>query len=202
VLGRNNEPEVQELQARMAAWTRAGSHRRDVDGNNEIEHAGAVALMDAFWPILVERMFSPVLGDDVLEEIRLQASIGRPPPENGNAWGSGWFSYVDKDLRQLARGRRKVKGPHSRVYCGRGRKAACRQAIAGALRDAAEQVKARYGVTSLDEVKIPATCSTSGERRCDQTEYTTAGAVDVPASPWQNRPTFQQIIEFTGHRPR
>ncbi len=202
VLRGHRDPAVQQLAAQMTAWARAGSHRRDVDGDNVYEHSGAVALMDAFWPILVERMFSPVLGDDVLEEIRQQASIGRPPPENGNAWGSGWFSYVDKDLRQLVRGRRRMAGPHSRVYCGRGRMKACREVVAGALRDAAEQVKGKYRVGSVDEVKLTATCPVEGPRTCDQTEYVTAGAVAVPPSPWQNRPTFQQIIEFGGHRPR
>ncbi|HEV2999280.1 MAG TPA: penicillin acylase family protein [Solirubrobacteraceae bacterium] len=202
VLGRRPGAAVQQLAARMTAWARAGAHRRDVDGDGVLEHSGAVALMDAFWPILVQRMFAPVLGDDVLAEMRELASIGTPPARNGNAWGSGWFSHVDKDLRQLLHGRRRVRGAHSRVYCGRGRLRACREVVAGALRDAAEQVKARYGVASIDDVKIPPTCPAGPERRCDQTEYVTAGAIGVPPSPWQNRPTFQQVVEIAGHRPR
>lgn len=202
VLGRRAGAEVDQLAARLTAWAREGSHRRDLDGDDVLEHSGAVALMDAFWPILVERMFSPVLGNDVLGEMRELASIGGPPPRNGNAWGSNWFSYVDKDLRQLVRGRRGVRGPHSRVYCGRGRLQACREVVAGALRDAAEQVKAKHRVASIDDVRVPATCPTGPGRQCDQTEYVTAGAVGVPPSPWQNRPTFQQVIEIAGHRPR
>jgi hypothetical protein len=30
----------------------------------------------------------------------------------------------------------------------------------------------------------------------------TAGAAGVRPIDWQNRPTFQQVVEFTGHRPR
>ncbi len=31
---------------------------------------------------------------------------------------------------------------------------------------------------------------------------TTGGLVGVRPIDWQNRPTFQQIVEFTRHRPR
>jgi hypothetical protein len=31
---------------------------------------------------------------------------------------------------------------------------------------------------------------------CDQISYVTAGAVDTPPIPWQDRPTFQQVVEI------
>jgi hypothetical protein len=37
---------------------------------------------------------------------------------------------------------------------------------------------------------------------CDEIAFTTAGGVGVPDIPWQDRPTFQQIVEIRGHRPR
>ena len=37
---------------------------------------------------------------------------------------------------------------------------------------------------------------------CDEIVFTTAGAVGMPDIPWQDRPTFQQIVEVQGHRPR
>jgi len=29
-----------------------------------------------------------------------------------------------------------------------------------------------------------------------------ASAIESPLIPWQNRPTFQQVVEIQGHRPR
>ena len=37
---------------------------------------------------------------------------------------------------------------------------------------------------------------------CDEISFMTAGAVGMPDIPWQDRPTFQQIVEVQGHRPR
>jgi len=34
----------------------------------------------------------------------------------------------------------------------------------------------------------------------DDIRHTTAGIVGVRAIDWQNRPTFQQVIEFLSHR--
>ena len=31
---------------------------------------------------------------------------------------------------------------------------------------------------------------------CDQIEFITAGAVETPPIPWQDRPTFQQVVEI------
>ena len=37
---------------------------------------------------------------------------------------------------------------------------------------------------------------------CDEISFMTAGAVGMPDIHWQDRPTFQQIVEVQGHRPR
>ena len=48
---------------------------------------------------------------------------------------------------------------------------------------------------------MPATCEEGEEpQECDQIEFTTAGAVATPPIPWQDRPTFQQIVAVEGRR--
>ena len=37
---------------------------------------------------------------------------------------------------------------------------------------------------------------------CDEIAFMTAGAVGLPDIHWQDRPTFQQIVEVQGHRSR
>jgi hypothetical protein len=35
---------------------------------------------------------------------------------------------------------------------------------------------------------------------CDQKVPSALGAVDTPPFPWQNRGTYHQVVELTGHR--
>ena len=82
--------------------------------------------MDAAWPRLADAVMSPVLGPLVG---RLAALHGRSDDANpgGSAYISGWYGYVDKDLRTLLG--REVRGPYSRRYCGAGVLASCREAL-------------------------------------------------------------------------
>ena len=46
--------------------------------------------------------------------------------------------------------------------------------------------------------KVFATCDDPDT--CDEIVPNTAGAVDTPPFPWQNRGTYHQVDEITGHR--
>jgi len=48
--------------------------------------------------------------------------------------------------------------------------------------------------------KVYATCPKSDPPRCDQEVPVTAGAIDTPPFPWQDRGTYHQIDELAGHR--
>jgi acyl-homoserine lactone acylase PvdQ len=203
VIGRTSDPELSRMLEALDAWGRDGFHRRDLDRDNVLEHSAAVALMDAWWDPLMRRIFEPRLGTPLVEQARRVVGFGSPPPPGGSSFGDGWWGYVDKDLRRLL-GRR-VRGKLRHRYCGRGSRARCRLAITGALRDAARGAGERFGSANMGDWKIPATCgpSPAGEpRTCDQIEFTTGGAVSTAPIHWQDRPTFQQIVEVQGHRPR
>ena len=47
---------------------------------------------------------------------------------------------------------------------------------------------------------LHSTCDQTDPPSCDQIVPNTAGAVDTPAFPWQNRGTYHQIDEIPGHR--
>ena len=91
--------------------------------------------MDAWWPLLVRAEFQPVLGPTLLEQIENDFPINDEPghgvsgPHLGSAFDVGFYGIVQKDLR-AALGK-KVRGPLNRVYCGKGRRSACRAALAG-----------------------------------------------------------------------
>jgi hypothetical protein len=42
----------------------------------------------------------------------------------------------------------------------------------------------------------------NADEHADEIRYTPVGLIGIPNSPWQNRPTFQQVVEVTAHRPR
>jgi acyl-homoserine lactone acylase PvdQ len=201
VIGRNVDAETAPLVALLDTWEHAGAHRRDVDGDNVLDDSAAVALMDAWWTPLVRGIFEPKLGRALVDRIAAVAGFHQPPGPGGSAFFDGWWGYVDKDLRRLLGDR--VRGRLSRRYCGRGSRAKCRAVLIGTLKAAARQVAARFGSSNQADWKVPATCP-EGRRppACDQIEFTTAGAVATHAIPWQDRPTFQQLVEVQGHRPR
>ena len=190
---------VEPLLSTLDSWHGGGSHRRDLDGDNAYDEGPAVALMDAWWPRLVKAQFEPVVGERFMTEAQKMNPFISGPGPGGSAFGSGWWGYVDKDLRRIL-GQR-VRGPLSRRYCGRGNLRRCRDLLVSTLNEAASDVRKKYAVASVDDVKVPATCEEAQKpQACDQIEFTTAGAVPTPPIPWQDRPTFQQIVAVEGRR--
>ena len=200
LIGRTRDAEAAPLLAALDAWVRDGAHRRDLNKDGNYEHGAAVALMDAWWPILLRRTFEPVLGGRLFERIRAVHPFDDPPGPGGSAYITGWYGQLEKDLRAV-QGRR-VRGKLSRRYCGRGRRGRCRAVLLASLKEAAAQARERRGA-DLAAWRVPATCRAGATPpECDQIEFTTAGAVGTAPIPWQDRPTFQQVVEVQGHRPR
>jgi len=180
-------------------WVADGSYRRDLNHDNVYEDSAGIALMDAWWPILMRDIYEPVLGPALLDRILAMVPFDRSPSVDYTDYGVGWYGYLDKDLRAVM-GQRVPD--LSRRYCGHGSLRRCRAIIVASLTAAYAQVRAQQG-TDMSRWKVNATCAGQGyPQACDQIEFTTGGAVSTPPIPWQNRPTFQQIAEIQGHRPR
>jgi acyl-homoserine lactone acylase PvdQ len=197
--------EEERMLGLLDAWHESGSNRLDADGDNAYDHSAAVALMDAWWPLLVRAQFEPALGERLFGLVeRGFLSLGGP-----DDWGWEWATHVQKDLRNVL-GRR-VLGRYSRVYCGgpvkspvpRSRlprvRAACREVLLSSLRAAVAAVKAKKGADPA-RWRVPATCEQTDPPSCDQIVPSTAGAIDTPPFPWQNRGTYHQVADIAGHR--
>lgn len=190
VLGKaGNRGTLRDALRELRAWKRSGAHRRDLDANGSYEDAEPIRIFDAWWPRLIEAQFRPVLGKRLFAAIQDRISIKTgPDPDIGNAWGSGWFGYAEKDLRTVLG--KKVEDPYSRVYCGRGKLGRCRQALAKSLREALAH-------TSDAELYPSGPCDEGDAQWCsDSIAHTAVGAVTQPRIQWQNRPTFQQVVEI------
>jgi acyl-homoserine lactone acylase PvdQ len=205
-LGAPSDPQLQEAIAKLDAWYAAGGHRRDlsnssIDKAGTYEHNEAVTIMDAWWPKLLEAEFKPALGDSTFGDLRGMLEFGSPEPGSEPAapdFADGWYGYVSKDLRDvLASGGEEAppSSPYSQRYCGGGSLAACRAALQSSLLEALSVTPAQiYGHGA---------CAEDPQASCfDMNRFVSASGISVAPFPFQNRPTFQQVVELTRTLPR
>jgi hypothetical protein len=107
------------------------------------------------------------------------------PRAQGSAFQSGFYSHINKDLRTVLG--LKVRGRASRVYCGRGSLKRCRKDLLHSLDVAVKALELEFG-------NDPS--SWDADETGDQIDFTPVGLQDQPNMQWQNRPTFQQVLEF------
>jgi len=184
------DPRTQQAADLISAWRGNGANRLDLDLDGRIDDPGA-AVLDAAWEPLAREVLKPVLGDlaDPGGPLGALQQIDDPPNRgNGSAFDGGWYGYVDKDLRTILGDR--VRGRFSRVYCGNGDLAACRASLWAALERVADHLAATQGA---DPSKW--TTDATAERIAFR-----PGVLGSHTMRWTNRPTFQQLMEFSGHR--
>jgi acyl-homoserine lactone acylase PvdQ len=192
VLSSGPAPDARSEQAAalVDAWRRNGGSRLDRDLDGKIDDPGA-AVLDQTWDALSEAVLRPVVGDLAASGGLLGQLVRRdasPRTANGSAYASGWYGYVDKDLRSLLG--RPVRGPYSRRYCGGGDLAACRASLWAVIQQGADALAATQGPD-------PAAW------RSDATEERISFVPGLLGETmrWTNRPTLHQLMEFDGHRP-
>ncbi len=205
-LGTPSDPAEQHAVEALDAWYAAGGHRRDLSDTSDsepgtYEHNEAVTIMDAWWPKLVPAIFAPALGDAGYSAELEMLELGRPDvggePEAPD-FADGWYGQVSKDLRDVLAGAGEgpaPSAPYSRDYCGEGSLPACSAALQSSLAEAlAETPQQLYGHGA---------CAEDPQASCfDMNRFVSASAIEVPAFPFQNRPTFQQVVELTRSLPR
>lgn len=182
----------------LEAWRAAGGHRRDLQKSGHDQYTPAIELMDAWWPKLVSAEFEPMLGRAAFAAIQQLSPIG----SLSDGFTEGWYGNVSKDLRRLF-GSRRERAPYSQLYCGnlprhrfsiRRLRVRCRAALRASLAQALHVTPQQlYG----------AVCPSDPEPACaDRNTWTYASAIRLPPFPFQNRPTFQQVVTLTRHLPR
>ncbi len=174
---------AQQLLDLMEAWRKAGASRLDRDLDGKIDDPGA-AIIDAAWPRLADAVLSPVLGP-LVERLALIQQRDDRANSQGSSYFSGWYSYVVKDLRSLLG--KPVPGAWKTRFCGAGDLTACRNSLWAALDAAASDLTVSQGPD-------PAAW------RSDATKERISFGFLPRTMRWANRPTFQQVITFDGHR--
>ncbi len=196
-VGKPKQPALRKALATLRAWNKAGAHRRDLNRDGIDEETPAIELMDAWWPKLVAAEFKPSLGARAFERLQGMIAVGDSTGGSPDApdFFDGWWGYVSKDLRDLFGPR--PKAPYSRVYCGQGSKQRCRRALQRSLVQALKVTPAAmYGGGN-------GKCAADPQPACfDQNRPQVTSGVELGSFPFQNRPTFQQVVTLTQKLPR
>ncbi|WP_217141484.1 penicillin acylase family protein [Streptomyces sp. AC627_RSS907] len=194
------DPAVRTAVDRLRAWRAAGGLRTETSaGSKKYAHADAIRTLDAWWPLLVRAEFEPGLGSDLYTAFTRNLPVDESPSaahgptgaHAGSAFQYGWWSYVDKDIRAVLG--EPVKGPLARAYCGGGDLAGCRDTLVATLKEAA-------GRTAAQVYPGDDNCAAGDQWCADSVIHRTLGGIRHGGIGWQNRPTYQQVVEFTSHR--
>ncbi|MEU2715216.1 penicillin acylase family protein [Streptomyces sp. NPDC007205] len=186
--------------SKLQAWVTAGARRTESSaGSKAYANADAIRILDAWWPLLVKAEFEPGLGSDLYTAFTGNAPIDETPSAGhgptgshaGSAFQYGWWSYVDKDIRAVLG--ENVRGGLAEKYCGGGSLGACRDILISTLKQAA-------GTTAAQVYPGDDQCSAGDQWCADSIVQRTLGGIKHGRISWQNRPTFQQVVEYTSHR--
>ncbi|MFE0544360.1 penicillin acylase family protein [Streptomyces sp. NPDC058891] len=194
------DPATAAAVGKLSAWVSAGARRTETSaGSKKYADADAVGILDAWWPLLVKAEFEPGLGSDLYTALTANLPVDESPsaahgPTGSHAGSSfqyGWWSYVDKDIRAVLG--EPVQGPLAQKYCGGGDLGACRDVLTGTLKQAA-------GMTASQVYPGDDQCSAGDQWCADSIVQRALGGIKHGRISWQNRPTYQQVVEFTSHR--
>ncbi|MPY33182.1 penicillin acylase family protein [Streptomyces adustus] len=186
--------------AKLQTWLTAGARRTETSaGSKTYANADAIRILDAWWPLLVKAEFEPGLGTPLYTALTANLPIDETPsaahgPTGAHAGSSfqyGWWSYVDKDVRAVLGDT--VAGPLGQKYCGGGSLTSCRDILISTLKQAAALTAAQ--VYPGDDL-----CAAGNQWCADSIVQRTLGGIKHGNISWQNRPTYQQVVEFTSHR--
>ena len=203
------DPTLATAVSELTAWQQAGSHRLETTpGSHTYTDATAIQIMDAWWSLLVQGEFQPQLGSDLFNTMTGAIQINESPsggqniggvsgsannsqPHKGSSFQNGWWSFVDKDLRTVLGD--SVQGWTPSAFCGGGTVSGCRQSLLTSLQQA-------VGETASQVYPGDASCSAGDQWCADSIIQRPLGGITDGSISWQNRPTYQQVVQYPAHR--
>jgi hypothetical protein len=192
----------------LTTWLNAGGQILPTSsGATSFQNAAAIQLLDAWWPLLLTAEFQPGMGTALFDALAAdlpandspsggqQITVaGSVPSDNlaqthkGSAFQFGWWGYVSKDLRSVLG--QSVQDPLPVGYCGSGSLSACRSTLLNSLVAASQESAATvYPADSY--------CSAGNQWCADSIVQSPLGGITQSQITWQNRPTYQQVVQFT-----
>jgi acyl-homoserine lactone acylase PvdQ len=207
---RPEPPGVQAMLGQLQSWISDGTHRvKAAPGDTQYADASAVAITDELIPNLSHALFDGLFaaGGSSFNRFNVlpMSFTELPHSHHGTSFADGYQSYLVSTLQQLL-GQTPLDGFTSVITsreCAGGQ-ATCGPAIDAALLSTYNALVTANGTTDVGAWTASTASKAAGVTMpvYDDIEFQALGLVGQPAIDWQNRPTFQQVIEFPRHRPR
>lgn len=206
-----SDPALANVVSQLQNWRQAGSRRLETaSGSRVYQHADAIRIFDAWWPLLAAAEFRPGLGSDLYAALVDAISVNESPSlgqnggrngtpdwaghgqtHRGSAFQQGWWGYVDSDIRTVLGD--PVSGGLGRTYCGNGVLSACRQVLLDTLAQAS-------ALPATTVYPADSYCAAGNQWCADAIAQSALGGITCPLIAWQNRPTYQQVVSFPARR--
>jgi acyl-homoserine lactone acylase PvdQ len=218
--GHHQSAHTAAMVRQLKAWVADGAHRHKARASNaQYRHASAIAIDDDLMPQLIRALYDRILAKG--GETGVSSTGGATLPgyakvpmqwvntpnsgdtHLGSAYDGGFEGYLMSSLQQLL-GRHPADGfgrELTRHECGGG-PATCRKAIRRALSKTYAALVTANGSTNVASWRSSTLSKAAGQTmpEFDSIAFRALGIVGQPNIDWQNRPTFQQVVEFPRHR--
>ncbi len=220
--GHHQTVHTRAMLRQLRTWVADGAHRRKAKAADaQYQHASAIAIDDELVPRLVRALYDRILakgGETGVSSTGGATTAGytkvpmqwvNTPNSGGahlgSAYDGGFEGYLMSSLQQLL-GRHPADGfgrALTRHEC-RGGPATCHAAVAHALAASYAALVAANGTHHVASWTASTASNAAGQTmpEFDSIAFRALGLVGQPNIDWQNRPTFQQVVEFPRHRRR
>jgi acyl-homoserine lactone acylase PvdQ len=214
--GHHHSKGVAAMLRALKRWSGHGAHRlKPRPKAKQYSSHAAIAISDELEPRLIEAIYNRLLRRGGLTgsgySILPMQFVDTPSStHHGSSYDGGWEGYLQKTLQQL-RGRHPTDRFTSVItsrWCASG-PASCRHAINHALTATFRALTKVNGTAKVaswtkssalaaDEASSGSSAETMPQ--FDAIHFAALGVETQPNIDWQNRPTFQQVVQFPAHR--
>lgn len=220
--GRTEPAGVRAMIKILQAWVSSGAHRlKQRAADTQYGHAAAVAIADELIPNLIRALYDPILAAGGIGSTGSTGGATSPSykvlpmqfvntPNSGgahlgSAYDGGYEGYLVATLQQLL-GQHPRDGFTSVItkHECKGGPSSCHSSIDTALKKTYNALVTANGTTAVSSWTASSASKAANQTMpvYDAIQFRALGVVGQPAIDWQNRPTFQQVIQYYRHRAR
>jgi hypothetical protein len=172
-----------EVRGAIAEWVAGGAHRVDRNNDDAQDFPVAVAVFDRWWEALAHRIFDDEIGDDY-------DLVGVPVSDEANPGGSSYYADFGNYLFKLFDAN--LRDQLARNYCD-DRLTARRESCARLAKQTLKAVVANLVAEQGGDIA-------TWTEPADVMPFDGIGGPSADPIPWQNRGTYNHIVEITGSR--
>lgn len=210
-LGRCGSPNDRLAMRLVSRWAKEGARRRTTHPHaRQYADAAAIAIWDELYPAVVKSVFGGVFGAGGTTAIDGLPSAFRVLPmefvltpngdgtHHGDGYYVGWEGYLQTALAQFLGQHPRDAFPAAVLDRLRDRGGTCPAGLERVMTQVLDRLSTANGTHRVRNwtADSATVAQHTTMRGYDRIEFQSAGIVGEPDIEWQNRPTYQQVVEF------